>query len=190
MRSVIPLSSLARGAAPVALLAALATTIPADAQKARDPASALLPSATDPTHPRCLPGESPAEVPPPVEEAYAAVRQRMLEAAGDPQARVLVYAELSSASQASITRYQLPGEQVVRQWADGPELDDALHALWGECSDRDARWQGILLLVDAGVLRVHLLDRADRDRTLYEKDDEVTGWYFPGLRVILRAMKP
>jgi hypothetical protein len=120
-------------------------------------------------------------------EYYHDVGVAAVELAGDPAAKVLVYAEFSAGQSGMAVRYQLPGGTVIKQVLDVASVEEATYRLWRFSCDNAPQgcWRGMVYLVDDGKVTVRLLydGQVDEDKPLWEKSEALEKKFFPGLPI-------
>ncbi len=107
--------------------------------------------------------------------------------AGDPDARILLYAEVEEDWDHMILRYALPGAEKLRCVLRFDEVADAVRDAWehSRAAGPRYRWRAIVYLVEDRKFRVELLYDADVDPELsmYDKEDRLLQEHFPGMEV-------
>lgn len=110
-----------------------------------------------------------------------------LAAAGDPDARILLYAEVEEALDHMILRYAPPGAEKLRCVLRFDEVADAVRDAWEHSREAGPRyrWRAMLFLVKDRKFRVQLLydDEVDADLSMYDKEDRLLEEHFPGMDV-------
>ena len=128
------------------------------------------------------------DVPEGLEEAMNGIGVAALSAAGDPDARVLLYAEVREDMEQMLLRYMPPGEDKLRCALEFDEAADAVRDAWEISRSAGPRleWRAILYQVEGGKMRVELLydEDVDEDLTFYEKELELLERHFPGVDVV------
>jgi len=107
--------------------------------------------------------------------------------AGDPDARILLYAEVEEDWDHMIMRYALPGAEKLRCVLRFDEVADAVRAAWEHSSEAGSRfrWRALVYLVEDRKMRVELLydGEVDPELTMYDKEDRLLQKHFPGMDV-------
>ncbi|HEX8209023.1 MAG TPA: hypothetical protein VF584_02465 [Longimicrobium sp.] len=110
-----------------------------------------------------------------------------LDVAGDPDARILLYAEVEDALDHMILRYAPPGAEKLRCALEFHELADAVRDAWEHSREAGPRyrWRAMLFLVKDRKFRVQLLydDEVDLGLSMYDKEDRLLAEHFPGTEV-------
>ena len=129
-----------------------------------------------------------SDIPEALEAAMNRIGVAALAAAGDPDARVLLYAEVGEDMDQMFVRYMAPGEDRLRCAEATDELGDAVRAAWEISRDAGARqrWRAIVYHVADRKMRAELLydGEVDEERTFYEKELDLLERHFPGVEVV------
>ena len=120
-------------------------------------------------------------------EGMSRIGHAALAVAGDPDARILLYAEVEEDLDHMILRYALPGAGKLRCALAFGEVADAVRDVWEHSREAGPRyrWRAMLFLAQGRKFRVELLYDADVDPELsmYDKEDRLLAEYFPGMEV-------
>ena len=110
-----------------------------------------------------------------------------LAVAGDPDARILLYAEVEEDLDHMILRYALPGAEKLRCALEFGEVADAVRDAWEQSRRAPFRhqWRAMVYLVKDRRMRVELLYDGEVDPvvSMYDKEDRLLQEHFPGMEV-------
>ena len=110
-----------------------------------------------------------------------------LAVAGDPDARILLYAEVNEVLVHMILRCALPGAKNLRCAVESDELVDAIRDAWehSRAAGIRYRWRAMVYLVKDRKMDVKLLydGEVDPELTMWEKEDLLLHEHFPGMEV-------
>ncbi len=120
-------------------------------------------------------------------EAMNRIGVAALALAGNPDARILLYAELEEDWDQMILRYALPGAEKLRCIVEFEEVADAVREAWEHSRNAGSRyrWRAMVYLIEDRKMRVELLydGEVDAEVTMYEKEDRLLHEHFPGMDV-------
>jgi len=106
---------------------------------------------------------------------------------GDPDARILLYAEVTEVLYHAIMRYALPGAEELRCGDEGDEVADLVRDVWerSRAAGLLYRWRAMVYLVKDRKMNVKLLydEQVDPELSMWEKEDLLLQEHFPGMNV-------
>ena len=118
--------------------------------------------------------------------ALERVGEAALDAAGNADASLIIYAELDDDMIQAFMRYRLPGEPCLRCTAEFDEATDAIRDAWELSREAGTRWRAIVYRVADRKMHVDLLydEHVDERLTLYGKEERLLAEHYPGVDVI------
>jgi hypothetical protein len=118
-------------------------------------------------------------------EAMNRIGVAALALAGDPDARILLYAEVEEDWDHMILRYALPGAEKLRCVLRFDEVADAVRDAWehSRAAGSRYRWRAMVYPVKDRKMDVKLLydGEVDPELTMYDKEDRLLQEHFPGM---------
>ncbi len=136
----------------------------------------------------------PDEMLPQLGEAMERAGVEALAVAGNPDARVLIYAELSEQLEQAIFRHGPPDGNQLHCSENFDRVLDALRDAWeiSRARGRKFRWRAVIYRIERGRMDVKLLygREVDPRLTLYDKEEQLLSTYYPGVIVVPAVPSP
>ena len=109
-----------------------------------------------------------------------------LEAVGDPDASVLLYAEVHDDMDQVFLRYMAPGEDKLRCSEQTADIADAVVSAWRISRNAGQRWRALVYRISERKMHVELLydEHVDDELTFYEKELRLLARLYPGVEVV------